>query len=93
MSGDNEQLGFDHDQRNFAPAVEMLAALGLKRIRLLSNNPHKADELLAAGIEISERVDTGVYVNQHNAGYLKAKVDQQAHRIKLPISAKSVDSQ
>jgi GTP cyclohydrolase II len=89
----NEQLGFDHDQRNFAPAVQMLEALGLKRIRLLSNNPHKADELLAAGIEISERVDTGVYVNRHNAGYLKAKVDQQAHRIKLPKSAKSVDSQ
>jgi GTP cyclohydrolase II len=89
----NAMLGFAHDQRDFRPAVDMLKALGLQRIRLLSNNPHKADELVAAGIDVSERVDTGVYVNQYNAGYLKAKVDQQAHRIDLPKTTKSVNNQ
>jgi len=89
----NAMLGFAHDQRDFRPAVDMLKALGLLRIRLLTNNPHKTDELVAAGIEVSERVDTGVYVNQYNAGYLKAKVDQQAHRIELPKTTKPVDNQ
>ncbi|WP_196158882.1 GTP cyclohydrolase II [Reinekea sp. G2M2-21] len=79
----NEMLGFAHDQRDFTPAIDMLKALGLKRIRLLSNNPHKADDLVKAGIEVTERVQTGVYVNQYNAEYLKAKVDQQDHSITL----------
>jgi len=79
----NEMLGFAHDQRDFTPAVDMLTALGLTQIRLLSNNPHKADDLTKAGIKVTERVETGVYVNKHNASYLKAKVEQQDHKIKL----------
>ncbi|MBU2864485.1 GTP cyclohydrolase II [Reinekea forsetii] len=79
----NEMLGFGHDLRDFGPAIEMLASLNVRRVRLLSNNPHKADELEQAGIEVTERVDTGVYVNKYNAGYLKAKVEQQEHRINL----------
>ncbi|MEJ2043965.1 MAG: GTP cyclohydrolase II [Reinekea sp.] len=79
----NEMLGFDHDLRDFTPAIHMLNALGLHRIRLLTNNPHKAKELTAAGVEVTECVETGVYVNQHNANYLRAKVEQQQHSIKL----------
>ena len=79
----NTMLGFGHDLRDFRPAAEMLEALGIKRIRLLSNNPHKASQLEEHGIEVTDRVDTGVYVNRHNAAYLKAKVDQQAHSIRL----------
>ena len=79
----NEMLGFDHDSRDFSPAIDMLKALDITRVRLLSNNPHKADELVAAGIDVTERIETGVYVNQFNAEYLKAKVEQQNHRIKL----------
>lgn len=79
----NEMLGFGHDQRDFTPAVDMLKALNLYNIRLLSNNPHKADDLAKAGITVSERVETGVYVNKHNASYLKAKVEQQDHKINL----------
>jgi GTP cyclohydrolase II len=84
----NEMLGFAHDLRDFKPAIDMLKSLNINNIRLLSNNPHKADDLEAAGITVSERVDTGVYVNKYNAGYLKAKVDQQDHRIKLDNSDK-----
>jgi len=79
----NEMLGFDHDLRDFKPAIDILKSMGLNKIRLLSNNPHKADDLIEAGIEVSERVETGVYVNQYNAEYLKAKVDQQDHKIDL----------
>lgn len=79
----NEMLGFGHDQRDFTPAAEMLISLGLEKIRLLSNNPHKAAILEKSGIEIVERVETGVYVNRFNTDYLKAKVDQQDHNIDL----------
>lgn len=79
----NEMLGFDHDARDFSPAIDMLTALNITRVRLLSNNPHKADDLIEAGIEVAERIETGVYVNQYNADYLKAKVEQQNHQIKL----------
>lgn len=84
----NEMLGFGHDLRDFRPAIDMLQSLNIKRIRLLTNNPHKADELEQAGIEVTERVGTGVYVNKYNAGYLKAKVEQQEHRINLEDSDK-----
>lgn len=82
----NEMLGFDHDARDFTPAIDMLKALKLTNIRLLSNNPHKADELCAAGVNVAERVETGVYVNKFNVDYLKAKVEQQDHKIKLDPS-------
>ncbi|WP_028670316.1 GTP cyclohydrolase II [Saccharospirillum impatiens] len=88
----NEMLGFAHDMRDFKPAAEMLLALGIKRIRLLSNNPHKASQLQDFGIEVVDRQDTGVYVNQHNAAYLKAKVDQQAHSILLDQARKPASS-
>ncbi|WP_394170864.1 GTP cyclohydrolase II [Saccharospirillum alexandrii] len=89
----NEMLGFAHDMRDFKPAAEMLLALGIKRIRLLSNNPHKASQLQDFGIEVVDRQDTGVYVNQHNAAYLKAKVDQQAHTILLDQARKPASSE
>ncbi|MEX2365384.1 MAG: GTP cyclohydrolase II [Pseudohongiellaceae bacterium] len=88
----NEMLGFAHDMRDFKPAADMLLALGIKRIRLLSNNPHKASQLQDFGIEVVDRQDTGVYVNQHNAAYLKAKVDQQAHTILLDQAKKPASS-
>ncbi|MEP4544841.1 MAG: GTP cyclohydrolase II [Saccharospirillum sp.] len=89
----NEMLGFAHDMRDFKPAAEMLLALGIKRIRLLSNNPHKASQLQDFGIEVVDRQDTGVYVNQHNAAYLKAKVDQQAHTILLDQARKPASNE
>lgn len=79
----NEMLGFGHDLRDFRPAAEMLQSLGILSIRLLSNNPHKASQLEEFGIAVVDRIDTGVYINRHNAAYLKAKVDQQAHSILL----------
>ncbi|MGO4728701.1 MULTISPECIES: GTP cyclohydrolase II [unclassified Inquilinus] len=80
----NERLNFPHDMRDFTPAAQMLLALGVKRIRLLTNNPDKAKQLEAAGIEIVEIVPTGVFVTAHNIQYLEAKVRKHAHQIDLP---------
>jgi len=80
----NERLNFPHDMRDFTPAAQMLLALGVKRIRLLTNNPDKAQQLEAAGIEIVEIVPTGVFVTAHNIQYLEAKVRKHAHQIDLP---------
>ena len=52
----NEQLGFKADQRDFALPGQMLKALGVTRVRLLSNNPEKVEALERAGIEVVERV-------------------------------------
>ena len=52
----NERLGFKADQRDFALPGEMLKALGVSRVRLLSNNPEKVEALQRAGVEVVERV-------------------------------------
>jgi GTP cyclohydrolase II len=80
----NERLNFPHDMRDFTPAAQMLQALGVHRIRLLTNNPDKAKQLEAAGIEVVEIVPTGVFVTEHNIQYLEAKVRKHAHQIDLP---------
>jgi GTP cyclohydrolase II len=79
----NRILGFNDDQRNYLVAAEMLQALGKKKIRLLSNNPDKAAQLEAHGIEVNLKVETGVFVNETNRNYLKTKVLKTGHKINL----------
>src|SRR6185312_7847750 len=69
----NAALGLPEDARDYTAAAQMLRALGADRIDLLSNNPDKARQLLDHGIELSERVNTGVHATSHNLGYLMAK--------------------
>src|SRR6476469_1041900 len=56
----NLALGFGADERDYAPAAQMLNALGATTVRLLSNNPDKAKQLAALGIGIQQQVPTGV---------------------------------
>lgn len=79
----NRMLGFDNDLRNYEVAAQMLAALGHSKIRLLSNNPDKANQLEESGIKVDELVSTGVFVKKANKEYLKAKVRVTGHRIHL----------
>lgn len=79
----NRMLRLPDDNRDYAFAAEMLKALGLKQIRLLSNNPDKAEQLRDYGVEIVERVPTGAFVNAHNQSYLSAKVRHSSHSIDL----------
>ncbi len=73
----NRQLNFPEDARDFGLAAQMLYALNIDRIRLLTNNPDKISQLRAAGIDIAEVRRTGVFVTDSNRAYLQAKL---AHR-------------
>lgn len=69
----NRSLGFAEDLRCYDVAADMLRALGLGRIRLLTNNSDKLRQLRAAGIAVEEMVSTGTFLNRHNRAYLEAK--------------------
>ncbi|HCT81143.1 MAG TPA: GTP cyclohydrolase [Micromonosporaceae bacterium] len=74
----NIALGHDEDERDYTPAAQMLRALGVDRIALLSNNPDKAEQLCRLGLAVTERVATGVHLSPANAGYLAAKARRAA---------------
>ncbi|KHT63104.1 GTP cyclohydrolase [Photobacterium gaetbulicola] len=76
----NNHLGFGDDLRDFSEAAHMLAALGLKEIRLITNNPKKIRELEALGIVITEVVGTKAYLKDGNENYLKTKAAHGKHR-------------
>ncbi|MGR5062196.1 GTP cyclohydrolase II [Photobacterium sp. DNB22_13_2] len=76
----NNHLGFGDDLREFSEAAYMLTALGLKEIRLITNNPKKIRELEALGIVITEVVGTKAHVKDGNESYLKTKAAHGKHR-------------
>ncbi len=61
----------------------MLRALDITRLDLLSNNPDKAGQLRELGIDVHDRVPTGVFTTPHNVRYLRAKVLQTQHTLPL----------
>jgi GTP cyclohydrolase II len=75
----NERLGFKADQREFALPAEILKALGVSQVRLLSNNPEKVAALERGGIKVVERVPCEVSVNAHSEDYLKTKKEKMGH--------------
>jgi GTP cyclohydrolase II len=75
----NRRLGFADDERDYGHAAAMLRALGIERIRLLTNNPAKVAGLEAAGIAVAERVAHQMPANPHNADYLATKRKRSGH--------------
>lgn len=75
----NERLGFKADQREFALPGEILKALGVTSVRLLSNNPDKVEALEKAGIRVIERVPCEVTPSQYAEEYLKTKKEKLGH--------------
>lgn len=75
----NEKLGFKADHREFILPAEILKALGVKSVRLLSNNPDKVAALEAAGIKVAERVPCEVQPSAHAAEYLRTKKEKLGH--------------
>ncbi len=75
----NERLGFKADHREFALPAEILKALGISRVRLLSNNPEKVGALERGGIEVTERVPCEVAPSTHTEDYLKTKKEKLGH--------------
>ena len=75
----NRRLGFADDERNYAEAAAILAALHVDSVRLLTNNPAKVEGLEAAGIDVVERVSHHMPVNPHNADYIATKKARSGH--------------
>lgn len=75
----NAHLGFAADLRDYQPAIDILRDLGLGKLRLLTNNPRKLEEISAGGLEISERVPIQCGRNPHNDSYLTTKADKMGH--------------
>ncbi len=77
----NVALGHGEDERDYTPAAQMLRALGVRRLALLSSNPDKADQLRRLGVTVTERVPTGVFLSPNNASYLAAKARRAARAL------------
>jgi 3,4-dihydroxy 2-butanone 4-phosphate synthase/GTP cyclohydrolase II len=75
----NEKLGYGMDLREYGLGAQILVDLGLKKIRLLTNNPKKLVGLEGYGLEIVEQVPIRVKPNPHNARYLKTKREKMGH--------------
>jgi GTP cyclohydrolase II len=75
----NERLGFKADQREFALPAQILKALGVSQVRLLSNNPDKVAALERGGIKVIERVPCEVSASAHSEDYLKTKKEKMGH--------------
>jgi GTP cyclohydrolase II len=83
----NLALGHREDERSYLVAAQMLRALGVTDIALLSNNPDKALQLRRFGVNVASRVPTGVHLCDANARYLAAKAARGEHTLDLPRSA------
>jgi 3,4-dihydroxy 2-butanone 4-phosphate synthase / GTP cyclohydrolase II len=75
----NRRLGFADDARDYAFAAEALKALGLRDVRLLSNNPDKVTQLERSGIRIVKRVPCRPRTSKHSRAYLRTKKDKLGH--------------
>jgi GTP cyclohydrolase II len=75
----NERLGFKNDYRDFTLPAAILKALGVTRVRLLSNNPQKVEGLERAGVQVVERVPCEVTPSPHAEEYVKTKKEKMGH--------------
>jgi 3,4-dihydroxy 2-butanone 4-phosphate synthase/GTP cyclohydrolase II len=80
----NERLGLEVDLRRYEQCAEILRDLGLRRVRLMSNNPEKIRALKNCGLEMVERVPLSVKFHSSLARYLKTKRARMGHLINLP---------
>jgi GTP cyclohydrolase II len=83
----NLALGHGEDERSYLVAAQMLQALGVSRIALLTNNPDKARQLRRFGVTVAALVPTGVHLSAANARYLETKARRGAHTFDVRLSA------
>jgi 3,4-dihydroxy 2-butanone 4-phosphate synthase/GTP cyclohydrolase II len=79
----NKRLGFKPDQRDYGIGAQILVSLGVKKLRLLTNNPRKFIGLTGYGLEIIERVPIEIPPNTVNRKYLKAKKEKMGHILEM----------
>lgn len=78
----NNELGFNADDRDYGIGAQIIRAMDVKKVRLLSNNPKKRVGLIGYGIEITETVAIEIKANEYNKRYLKTKRDKMGHSLK-----------
>ena len=79
----NHQLGLPADLRDYGVAADMLDLLGVRSLRLMTNNPRKIDALEQRGIQVVERTPLIIEPNPHNAGYLRTKALRLGHLLSV----------
>jgi 3,4-dihydroxy 2-butanone 4-phosphate synthase / GTP cyclohydrolase II len=79
----NIKLGFQADQRDYGIGAQILRSLGVRKMRLMTNNPKKRTGLIGYGLKIVENVAIEVSHNEHNEAYLKTKKDKLGHTLKM----------
>ena len=77
----NEKLGFPADLRNYGVGAQILTDLGIKKLKLLTNNPRKIAGLGGHGIEVTERVPLVICPGEHNSEYLNVKRQKLGHML------------
>lgn len=85
----NLALGLPEDMRDYRVAAEMLLDLGVRRARLLTNNPAKIEGLQRYGVKVVERIPLGISPNPSNVGYLRTKREKMGHLLPpdVPLEA------
>lgn len=77
----NQDLGFKMDERDYGIGAQILRNIGVRKLRLLSNNPKKRVGLIGYGLEIVENIPVEIAPNEHNHKYLETKRDKLGHQI------------
>lgn len=79
----NLMLGFEMDNRDYGVGAQILHDLGVRKMRLMTNNPRKRTGLIGYGLEIVENIPIEIASNPHNAKYLSTKKEKMGHSLKL----------
>ncbi|MDG2342967.1 MAG: bifunctional 3,4-dihydroxy-2-butanone-4-phosphate synthase/GTP cyclohydrolase II [Flavobacteriales bacterium] len=79
----NIKLGFKGDARDYGVGAQILRSVGVKKMKLLSNNPKKRTGLIGYGLEITETVNLEIECNIHNEKYLNTKKEKMGHDLKV----------
>ncbi|MBG39357.1 MAG: bifunctional 3,4-dihydroxy-2-butanone-4-phosphate synthase/GTP cyclohydrolase II [Cryomorphaceae bacterium] len=79
----NLKLGFKGDERDYGVGAQILRASGVKRMKLISNNPKKRTGLVGYGLEITDTIPIEIEYNVHNEDYLLTKKERMGHELKI----------
>lgn len=79
----NLALGFREDMRDYKTSADMLKILGIKNVRLITNNPDKIEGLEKNDIKVSERVSIQMPLNENDEFYLKTKKERMNHLLNI----------
>ena len=75
----NIALGFDDDERLYYPAKQILKKLNIDKLKLITNNPKKVENLTNLGINVKKRIAIKIEANKHNKKYLETKSKKSGH--------------